>query len=78
MGRGLPTGFLLIVVFLSDLETISPGLEVPEARVLTIEPEGHPDYSQGLGEGTLPANIFNAQKIEKFEVLKNIRPDNIR
>lgn len=65
MGTDLPREFLLATVFLSAVETISPGLAVPEASTTSlvlpadgglngVAPDEAPACSQGLG-GLPPA-----------------------
>lgn len=64
-GTGLPREFLLIAVVASLVETISPGLAVPEASTTSLvlpgegglngaPPDEDPARSQGFGGGLLP------------------------
>lgn len=68
MGRGLPRVFLLIVALLSEVETISPGLAVPEASTTSLVlpgdgglkgavavPDDDAARSHGFGGGPLAA-----------------------
>lgn len=65
-GTGLPGAFLLAAVFLSVVETISPGFAVPEASTTSlvlpgegglkgVGPDEDPACSQGFGGGLLTA-----------------------
>lgn len=80
MGTGLASVFLLTTVFLSEVETISPGFAVPEASTtsLVVPADGGlngagpddvpPARSQGFGGGLLAAindNVFQFQTPKK-------------
>lgn len=78
---GLPRAFLLVVAFLSEVETISPGFAVPEASTTALVlpadgglkgagPDEEPTRSHGFGGGPLAATWARLNQTMK-RIVKN-------